>query len=330
MKYPSPTASRADLTLATDYYPFGSAMPGRSFSAGEYRFGFNGKEKDSEGMGGGGSTYDYGFRIYNATLAKFLSVDPLHVSFPWYTPYQFAGNTPIMAIDLDGLEELIVVRYFEDGKYTGETAIRVPTAQRETSKQNGGDSQIIEMNSSQQGDFEESLRNRKSQAIASLKNSDGQFQGKYRDQMSDLDVIKNNQVITVENDPNHPDYKKYTPLPKELIFDFDDTNPEIISKEEIEKFKSWLELDEDRKVTIEAYSSEEYLTEEQGVLYNQTLSEKRAEEVKKNLISNGIDPSRIISSEGKGVSTDSNVLEENRKAILKFTYTPENNTNETH
>lgn len=51
------------------------------------------------------SVYDYGFRIYNPTIGKFLSVDPLARSYPWYTPYQFAGNKPIFAIDLDGLEE---------------------------------------------------------------------------------------------------------------------------------------------------------------------------------------------------------------------------------
>ena len=70
-----------------------------------YRFGFNGKERDDEGMGGGNQTYDYGFRIYNPGLAKFLSTDPLSSTYPWYTPYQFAGNKPIWAIDLDGLEE---------------------------------------------------------------------------------------------------------------------------------------------------------------------------------------------------------------------------------
>jgi hypothetical protein len=32
-------------------------------------------------------------------------VDPLTASYPWYTPYQFAGNKPIKFIDLDGLEE---------------------------------------------------------------------------------------------------------------------------------------------------------------------------------------------------------------------------------
>jgi hypothetical protein len=49
--------------------------------------------------------YDYGFRIYNPAIGRFLSVDPLTKSYPWYTPYQFAGNKPIWAIDLDGLEE---------------------------------------------------------------------------------------------------------------------------------------------------------------------------------------------------------------------------------
>lgn len=86
-----------------DYYAFGMPMPGRKFvSSGEYRFGFNGKENDSES-----GTQDYGFRIYDNRIAKFLSVDPLTEDFPWYTPYQFAGNKPIMAVDLDGAEENI-------------------------------------------------------------------------------------------------------------------------------------------------------------------------------------------------------------------------------
>jgi hypothetical protein len=48
---------------------------------------------------------DYGFRIYSPALGRFLSVDPLTKTYPWYTPYQFAGNKPIWFIDLDGLEE---------------------------------------------------------------------------------------------------------------------------------------------------------------------------------------------------------------------------------
>ena len=82
-------------------------MPGRKFSAGsEYRYGFNGKELDKDMDG---NCYDYGFRIYNPALGRFLSVDPLFKSYPWYTPYQFAGNMPIIAIDVDGREPEIVV-----------------------------------------------------------------------------------------------------------------------------------------------------------------------------------------------------------------------------
>jgi len=33
-----------------------------------------------------------------------LSVDPLSQSYPWFTPYQYASNNPILNIDLDGLE----------------------------------------------------------------------------------------------------------------------------------------------------------------------------------------------------------------------------------
>ena len=82
--------------------------PGRSYSAGnQYRYGFNGKEQDNE-VSGQGNQYDYGFRIYNPRLGRFLSVDPLAPDYPWYTPFQFAGNKPIWAIDLDGLEEYLV------------------------------------------------------------------------------------------------------------------------------------------------------------------------------------------------------------------------------
>jgi RHS repeat-associated protein len=62
-------------------------------------FGFNGKENDNESK-----TQDYGMRIYNPSLGRFLSVDPITDEYPELTPYQFASNRPIDGIDLDGLE----------------------------------------------------------------------------------------------------------------------------------------------------------------------------------------------------------------------------------
>ncbi len=97
----------AEVLSASDYYPFGWSMPGRQFAGSEkYRFGFNGKENDSEW--GSQVIQDYGFRIYNPSIGKFLSVDPLSPDYPELTPYQFASNTPIQAIDLDGLEKIVV------------------------------------------------------------------------------------------------------------------------------------------------------------------------------------------------------------------------------
>ena len=93
-----------EIIAYNDYYPFGMLMPNRHGQADSYRYGFNGKEKDDE-VKDTGAQYDYGFRIYDPRLGKFLSTDPLFKSYPWYTPYQFAGNKPINSIDLDGLEE---------------------------------------------------------------------------------------------------------------------------------------------------------------------------------------------------------------------------------
>jgi RHS repeat-associated protein len=68
-----------------------------------YRFGFNGMEKDNE-LKGIGNSLDFSFRIHDSRIARFLSIDPLSEDYPWFSPYQFAGNTPIQAIDLEGLE----------------------------------------------------------------------------------------------------------------------------------------------------------------------------------------------------------------------------------
>jgi RHS repeat-associated protein len=101
-------AFQPELLANYNYYPFGQLQPNR-YNPGNptlaegYRYGYNGKEKDNNGELGL-TTYDYGFRIYNPGLGKFLSVDPLTQQYPWLTPYQFAGNTPIQALDLDGKE----------------------------------------------------------------------------------------------------------------------------------------------------------------------------------------------------------------------------------
>ena len=64
---------------------------------------FYGPVQDNE-VKGVGNSQNYGKRIYDNRLGRFLSVDPLFRDYPMLTPYQFASNTPIQAIDLDGME----------------------------------------------------------------------------------------------------------------------------------------------------------------------------------------------------------------------------------
>ena len=111
-----------DIVSYSDYYPFGMQMPGRANSADNYRYSFNGQEKDNEISD---NSLDFGERIYNSTLGRFLSIDKKTGSFPWWSPFAFAGNTPIQAIDLDGLEIYYAQSGEKIGTYGTSTEVRV-------------------------------------------------------------------------------------------------------------------------------------------------------------------------------------------------------------
>jgi RHS repeat-associated protein len=85
------------LVSFEEYYPFGETSFG---SYGKKRYRFCGKEKDEES-----GLYYYGARYYSPWTCRFVSVDPLAGKYAFYTPYQYAGNKPIISIDRDGLEE---------------------------------------------------------------------------------------------------------------------------------------------------------------------------------------------------------------------------------
>jgi RHS repeat-associated protein len=81
-----------NVVSATDYYAFGMVMPGRSFEvAGAYRYGFNGKEKED---GINIDNYDFGARIYDGRVGRWLSVDPKAKDYPSLAPYCGMGNLP--------------------------------------------------------------------------------------------------------------------------------------------------------------------------------------------------------------------------------------------
>jgi RHS repeat-associated protein len=91
---------QADLVTATDYYPFGMGMPGRTYSANSgYRYGFNGKEKDKSINSG---ALDFGARIYDGRIGRWFSVDPMAQERVSLSPYNFCSNNPISRVDPTG------------------------------------------------------------------------------------------------------------------------------------------------------------------------------------------------------------------------------------
>jgi RHS repeat-associated protein len=107
----------ADIRQATDYSPFGVTLSGRNFTltgAEKGRFGFNGKELDNEAKGEGNS-YDFGARMYDPRIGRWLTIDPFAAKYPNISPYVFVGNMPIIASDPNGKEIIFDVVQKKDG-----------------------------------------------------------------------------------------------------------------------------------------------------------------------------------------------------------------------
>ena len=92
------------------YPPFGSSLPNRTWSDANrgYRFGFNGKEKDSETAS---DNFDFGARIYDGRLGRWLSLDPLMKKYPSTNPYNYTSNNPVLYIDLNGQDYGIYINH---------------------------------------------------------------------------------------------------------------------------------------------------------------------------------------------------------------------------
>lgn len=130
LKQPQDCDLLADGYVATamsvnNYYSFGMLQPGRNWNAGNYRYSYNGKEQVNE-IKGTGNSLDFGARIYDPRLGRWLSVDPLQKKYPNLSPYNFCGNSPIVFKDHDGkdffieiTENTIIIRatYHTDNSY---------------------------------------------------------------------------------------------------------------------------------------------------------------------------------------------------------------------
>lgn len=82
------------LTGKSDYYPFGMPLPNQQITDANYRYAFQGQEKDPEtGMEA------FELRLWDGRLGRWLTVDPYG---QYFSPYLGMGNNPISRIDPDG------------------------------------------------------------------------------------------------------------------------------------------------------------------------------------------------------------------------------------
>jgi len=89
-----------DVVASNDYMPFGALLTERTFKKGTFPNSFNGKRDDAEIK-----AQNYGMREYGQMERELgWRVDQLTRQYPFWSPYQFAGNNPIEFIDLDGGE----------------------------------------------------------------------------------------------------------------------------------------------------------------------------------------------------------------------------------
>lgn len=99
MKY----ASAVDLG-DLGYGSFGMALEGRNWSVGgveQYRYGFQNQETDYEFWGG---AISFEYRVEDARLGRFFSVDPLSKKYAYNSPYVFSENRLLDGIEFEGLE----------------------------------------------------------------------------------------------------------------------------------------------------------------------------------------------------------------------------------
>src|SRR5690606_28386425 len=93
---------KPDVVSYSDYMPFGMQMAERNGSAGDYRYGFQGQEKDDEVFGSEGTSYTADFWQYDSRLGRRWNPDPVvkhHES-----PYACFANNPIWFADPFGAD----------------------------------------------------------------------------------------------------------------------------------------------------------------------------------------------------------------------------------
>jgi RHS repeat-associated protein len=106
------TTTTQPLTYSLDnlsiFYTYPYTVENCDNLADGYRLGFNGKEKDNE-VYGEGNLYNFGARIHDARIGRFLSVDPLYKKNAGSSTYSYAANNVISCMDKNGMDSFLAI-----------------------------------------------------------------------------------------------------------------------------------------------------------------------------------------------------------------------------
>ncbi|EDP97305.1 putative cell wall-associated protein precursor [Kordia algicida OT-1] len=109
--------SNTEIKEESNYYPFGLKHKGYNniITGRNHNYGFGGKEENDElGL----EWLDFHARNYNASLGRWMNIDPLSEKFYSYSTYNAMMNDPINYIDPDGMKAKWIPKLNENGEIT--------------------------------------------------------------------------------------------------------------------------------------------------------------------------------------------------------------------
>ena len=84
-----------------DYYPFGTRHPNTNYASTSNRYLFGRMEMQDFSTN---PTYDFGARMLDGKLGRWMTIDPKAEKYHSMTPYGYCGNNPISNIDWFGMD----------------------------------------------------------------------------------------------------------------------------------------------------------------------------------------------------------------------------------
>ena len=97
----------ADILEVNDYYAWGQEIKSRSWTieSDRYLFGYQDMLRENT-VNGEGNMYSTEFRMFDARLGRWMSLDPLMDEFAWMSPFVAFDNNPIYFTDPYGLNTI--------------------------------------------------------------------------------------------------------------------------------------------------------------------------------------------------------------------------------